>query len=555
MERIKWVFVFSVIGLIVCSPCHAQEWAYLYDPPGTIHNIQQTSTDDYLLFGGSQILTIHPDGTVAGDVHIWSADGLSIYSTEQTPDQGFIFAGHIRGYEVTPYGWHGLAVFKTNADGTIAWANKYHAYEQETEPYAYCIQNTPDGGCIVGGEKGSYAGQERSCILKLDSAGMVEWYQEMDDDTRRSYVKAVRVTADNGYVAAGYFDVDETSKGAWLGKLDASGDFEWEKVFDSGALYSVEETSNGHYIAVGRGVNSNKGYQVLEVDSLGNLVWHKVYDTVYYVVDEGTGIEWYSQYDGYAMAIQETNDNGYVVAGYRDSGAWFIEADVLMLKLDAFGNLDWNRIFRGPYSAKAFSVRQTTDDGYVLAGTRVTEPSLPTTSAAWLIKTDENGDIPTCGDMAIADVTVTSLFNEGENANGSWSSWLYPHRVEIDVTRKSDASVSRSDGCPLVPTIDKIGNRKCYPGDIIKIRGSGFGDEQGESVVHINKLAYNETSSRIKLWSDTLIKVKIPFGKKKCSWFIHGDGEYRKRKVWVTITGGIDTNSKKIRVLKPESCQ
>jgi len=86
----------------------------------------------------------------------------------------------------------------------------------------------------------------------------------------------------------------------------------------------------------------------------------------------------------------------------------------------------------------------------------------------------------------------------------------------------------------VVPAIDKIGNRKCYPGEKIRIRGSGFGAVQGDSVVHINNKIFDEGSSKIKLWSDTLIKVKIPFKGKKCSWFKHGDGEYRKRKVWVT---------------------
>jgi len=55
------------------------------------------------------------------------------------------------------------------------------------------------------------------------------------------------------------------------------------------------------------------------------------------------------------------------------------------------------------------------------------------------------------------------------------------------------------------------------------------------------------------LWTDTLIKVRIPFNNKDCAWFKDGDGEYRKKKVWVTVDG-VDSNQKIIRVLKPDTC-
>ena len=76
---------------------------------------------------------------------------------------------------------------------------------------------------------------------------------------------------------------------------------------------------------------------------------------------------------------------------------------------------------------------------------------------------------------------------------------------------------------------------------------------QGDSVVHINKITYDETSPRIKLWSDTLIKVKVPFANRDCSWFKDGAGEYRKRKVRVTVDG-VDSNTKRMKVMTPGTC-
>lgn len=99
------------------------------------------------------------------------------------------------------------------------------------------------------------------------------------------------------------------------------------------------------------------------------------------------------------------------------------------------------------------------------------------------------------------------------------------------------------------PTIRNFRGLK-EPGTILRILGNGFGDTQGDSVLHINNLTFDSMSNRIKTWTDTKIRVKLPFVSKGCEWFIHGDGTYRRRKVWVTV-GGVDSSVKTLRVRKP----
>jgi parallel beta-helix repeat protein/predicted outer membrane repeat protein len=101
--------------------------------------------------------------------------------------------------------------------------------------------------------------------------------------------------------------------------------------------------------------------------------------------------------------------------------------------------------------------------------------------------------------------------------------------------------------------IDRIRPRRSQPGDVIRIVGQNFGDEQGDSVVYINKKTFDSNSRNVRLWTDTIIKLKMPFTEKPCQWFKHGDGAYRKRKVWVTV-GGVDSNRKTINVMKPDTC-
>ena len=73
-------------------------------------------------------------------------------------------------------------------------------------------------------------------------------------------------------------------------------------------------------------------------------------------------------------------------------------------------------------------------------------------------------------------------------------------------------------------------------------------------MVHIGNKTFDFTNWRIKSWGQWDIEIKIPFSGKDCAWFKHGEGEYRKRKVWVTV-GGIDSNVKKIKVLAPRECR
>ena len=101
------------------------------------------------------------------------------------------------------------------------------------------------------------------------------------------------------------------------------------------------------------------------------------------------------------------------------------------------------------------------------------------------------------------------------------------------------------------PTIDKIRGVK-EPGKIIRIIGSGFEEPQGDSEVYIGPKVYGPDHRKIKLWTDNMIKVRLP--NYKCEWFKGND--YRRRKIWVMVGGqdGVSSNVKKIKVFKPDTC-
>lgn len=128
----------------------------------------------------------------------------------------------------------------------------------------------------------------------------------------------------------------------------------WARTYAAGGLASVEPTSDGGYIAVGDTVSFGGGGEdvwLVKVDYAGNVQFEKTFG--------GTDDEW-------ADSIQETSDGGYIVVGTTHAAG--MGAQAWLLKLDATGSLQLQKSFGGTNDDVAFSVIQTSDGGYFVAG-------------------------------------------------------------------------------------------------------------------------------------------------------------------------------------------
>ena len=107
----------------------------------------------------------------------------------------------------------------------------------------------------------------------------------------------------------------------------------------------------------------------------------------------GLGQGWEQTFGGTnndgAVSVQQTTDGGYIVAGSTSSfgnGG----SDVYLIKTDENGNELWSQTFGGTNNDGAYSVQQTTDGGYIVAGS--THSFGNGGSDVYLIKTDGNGN-------------------------------------------------------------------------------------------------------------------------------------------------------------------
>ena len=87
-------------------------------------------------------------------------------------------------------------------------------------------------------------------------------------------------------------------------------------------------------------------------DENGNEIWSKVFESKGY--DEGN-------------SVLQTSDGGYIITGYTTSfgnGNF----DIWLIKTDSQGQEEWNKTFGGNGNDFGFSVKQTTDGGYIITG-------------------------------------------------------------------------------------------------------------------------------------------------------------------------------------------
>jgi len=189
----------------------------------------------------------------------------------------------------------------------------------------------------------------------------------------------------DGYVFAGKIFSSDNGDDFWVVKLSSNGDIQWQKAYGGSGFeeaIAIQQTSDGGYIVAGTTDSFGSGkkdFWIVKLASNGNVEWQKAYG--------GGGDDW-------LHAIQQTSDGGYIVAGttYSFLEGWWDPCNGWILKLDANGNIEWQKVLMIGGEQQIYDIRQTSDGGYIAVG--ATWDAYPGGCYdLWVVKLDSDGHI------------------------------------------------------------------------------------------------------------------------------------------------------------------
>jgi len=306
---------------------------------------------------------------------------------QQTSDGGFIV---LAKHKTSPGLLHLIKL--TNA-GTVEWRRSVASAWSTANSAGftgYSIQQTSDGGFIIAGEwVYTGGGTSWAILIKTNSIGELSWGRQfMISLNRANAANAVEQTPDGGYILAG-----DSDSGGFIIKTDSNGYQIWQKALSGFSFTDIKLGNNEPgYVLIGRRSyffsNGRNGSYFVKINSQGDTLLTKFlggWDTVY------------------VSSLNKTNDGGYCIAGF--TGGVASPKDVLLIKTNSNGDTAWTRIAGDIYSDAGYSVHQTDDGNYILAGTTTGSDGR---TQAYLIRADKLGYV-------LTNVIAGNLFEEKNN--------------------------------------------------------------------------------------------------------------------------------------------
>jgi len=340
-------------------------------------SVQQTSDGGYIICGKTQSF-----GNGDGDVYLIKTDGNgdSLWtktfggtswekgrSVQQSSDGGYIICGETlsSGSDMDVY------LIKTDGNGVEQWNNTFGGTSWEE---GHSVQQTIDGGYIITGKKGN-----NIYLIKTDGSGDSLWTNTYND-IPNSFCEGnfVQQTTSGDFVICGvletFLPIDK--RYVYLIKTDGNGNQQWYQTYSNSGYNNigreVQQTTDGGYIITGQ---SETDVYLIKTDGNGDSLWTKTFG----------GTSWEK-----GSSVQQTSDGGYVITGSTDSFGNGDE-DVYLIKTDGNGDSLWSKTFGGSSEDEGWSVKQTTDGGYIISGRTYSFGNGD--GDVYLIKTDGNGNI------------------------------------------------------------------------------------------------------------------------------------------------------------------
>jgi regulation of enolase protein 1 (concanavalin A-like superfamily) len=340
--------------------------------------VLQTNDNGYIITGaigvaghGEDVCLIKTDeyGNVQWSKTYGGIENEQGVTIHQTMDGGYFVIcrkGEMGSFDIY--------LIKTDENGDTLLTKTYGDYFNDLPIES---EQTNDDGYIITGQKGQM-GNSDVFLMKINENGDIIWtktFGGFTDDSGNS----VYQTNDNGFIISGWtYSFGAGNSDVYLIKTNEIGDTTWTKTiggpdYEYGGI--IFQTSDEGYIISGTSEISptwDRNVYLIKTDENGNSIWTKSFG--------GLGSE-------YPSSMKRNNDNGYIITG-KIEGYGNLE-DVYLIKIDENGDSLWTKSIGGAANEAGYSVQQTNDNGFVIAG--VSNSFSSGDYDIYLIKTNENG--------------------------------------------------------------------------------------------------------------------------------------------------------------------
>lgn len=210
-------------------------------------------------------------------------------------------------------------------------------------------------------------------------------------------------------------------KDYWIVRTDPLGEIIWERTYGGSAIDLATqgiEGANGSFLIIGTSnsndtdINNPLGGEdvwIINIDANGNLLWEKSFGGS----DADRGVDVISTSDGgYLFTATTRSTNGQITT---HNGA----SDVWVVKIDANGQIQWQKTFGGSSEDRTSTVQEVSD-GYLIAATTFSNDgdisNLLGVGDFWLLKINLSGALiweKTFGGSALDQVNDFKITSDG----------------------------------------------------------------------------------------------------------------------------------------------
>ncbi len=349
-----------------------------------------------------------------------------------TTDGGYIMIGSVISNNGDVSGNHSIFgaydvwIVKIDATGNIQWQK---CFGGSLDDYGACVKQTAEGGYIFAASTISNDqqipfnhGSSDLWVVKLDASGNIQWSKTFGgsgvdvnvftggginnrgkiadiEETNNGYMIATSTRSTNGDVTGVH---GTAANDIWLLKLDLAGLLQWQKCLGGTGgeeIVGIEATNDGNYILAGRTTSTNGDVTgntntsasqtcwIVKLDPNGNILWEKCIGLT------NTNMNMYD--------IQKTADGGFILGGSAVKQIIIDDIrDAWIVKLDASGNVAWEKIIDDGFETEIHCINQTADGGYIVTGKHSLQPFNPADADGciykgqfdiWIIKLNDAG--------------------------------------------------------------------------------------------------------------------------------------------------------------------